>query len=47
MVPIEAGRFLANNIIDAEFVELENVGHNFFLHESDMALKKVFSFTNV
>ena len=47
MVPIEAGRFLANNIVNAEFVELENVGHNFFLNESDMALEKIFSFTNV
>ncbi|HBM52569.1 MAG TPA: adenylate/guanylate cyclase domain-containing protein [Deltaproteobacteria bacterium] len=47
LVPVEAGKYLAKNIPGAEYVELENVGHNFFLNDTELALEKIFSFTKI
>jgi pimeloyl-ACP methyl ester carboxylesterase len=33
LIPIECGRFLAQNIPDAQFIELPGHDHLFFVHE--------------
>ncbi|HBO14744.1 MAG TPA: adenylate/guanylate cyclase domain-containing protein [Porticoccaceae bacterium] len=44
LVPFHCGHALQAGIEHAEFVELNEAGHNFFMHESDTIINKVFEF---